>query len=247
VTTPSAPRTGPTGKRAVHIVLPAYNEAESIGSLLTSIRDTMDEHPMDYRVVIVDDGSRDRTADIVEEFARTMPILLLRHEVNQGLGATIRDGIVAATESAGEHDIIVTMDADDTHTPGLIPQMTGLIHEGYDVVVASRFQRGSRVYGVPPLRRLMTRGASVLMRLVFPTRGIRDYTCGYRAYRVTALRAAFARYGDRLFTQQGFQCMVDLLLRLRGLDLVFGEVPFVLRYDRKAGVSKMRVCLGIER
>ena len=228
-------------RRRVHIVLPAYNEAEGIGSLLTSVRDAMDEHPMDYQVITVDDGSRDRTAEIVEEFSHRMPVRLVRHPVNQGLGATIRDGLLAALDQADDRDIIITMDADDTHTPGLIYRMTRMVNEGYDVVVASRFQPGSRVYGVPAFRRLMTVGASLLMRAVFPTRGIRDYTCGYRAYRASALRAAFDRYQGNLVSQAGFQCMVDILLRMRRMDLVFGEVPFVLRYDRKGGDSKMKV------
>ena len=237
----SIARRSGVARRRVLIVLPAYNEEDGIGSLLTSVRDAMEEHPMDYQVITVDDGSRDRTAEIVEEFSHTMPVHLVRHQVNQGLGATIRDGLLAAMDHADDRDIIITMDADDTHTPGLIFRMTRMINEGYDVVVASRFQPGSRVYGVPVVRRVMTVGASWLMRTVFPTRGIRDYTCGYRAYRASALRAAFSRYGKQLVSQAGFQCMVDILLRLRQMDLVFGEVPFVLRYDRKGGESKMKV------
>jgi len=80
-----------------------------------------------------------------------------------------------------------------------------------------------------------------LMRIMFPTRGIRDYTCGYRAYRAEVLRAAYAKYGDQFVDQQGFQCMVDILLKLRRMSLIFGEVPMILRYDFKKGASKMRV------
>ena len=121
-------------RRAVHIVLPAYNEEANMLPLLTSLRDAMDEHPLDYRVIVVDDGSRDRTATIVQEFAGEMPVRLIQHPVNQGLGATLRDGLLAAVQDASDKDIIVTMDADDTHTPGLILRMTRMINEGYDVV-----------------------------------------------------------------------------------------------------------------
>lgn len=234
---------GPTTRlrRTVYIVLPAYDEEENMPRLLDSVRDAMADSPVRYQVVVVDDGSRDRTAAVAESFAREMPIALIRHPVNQGLGATIRDGVVAAIRRADERDIIVTMDADDTHTPGLILRMVRMISEGYDVVIASRYKPESRVYGVPLLRRAMSRGASVLMRLLFPIRGVKDYTCGFRAYRASVLRAAVDRYGDDFVNQEGFQCMVDILLRLRSLDLVFGEVPLLLRYDRKRGESKMRV------
>lgn len=227
--------------RAVYIVLPAYNEEVNMPPLLNSLRDAMEDGLVRYKVIVVDDGSRDRTAAIVEEFASEMPVRLVRHAVNMGLGGTIRDGLLEALSEADNRDIIVTMDADDTHTPGLILRMTRMISEGFDVVIASRYREGSRVYGVPVLRRLMSGGASWLMRLVFPIRGVRDFTCGFRAYRVSALRAAVSRYGDAFINQEGFQCMVDILLRLSSLDLVFGEVPFLLRYDRKGGESKMKV------
>lgn len=231
----------PHTRRTVRIVLPAYNEEENMAPLLSSIHEAMDEHPFAYTVIVVDDGSRDGTAAVVQEFAREMPVRLIQHETNMGLGTTLRDGLLAAVEEADDRDIIVTMDADDTHSPGLILRMTRMINEGYDVVVASRYRAESRVYGVSMLRRVMSRGASLLMRAVFPTQGIRDFTCGFRAYRASALRAAFARYGKDLVNQEGFQCMVDVLLRLRTMHLIFGEVPFLLRYDQKKGTSKMKV------
>jgi dolichol-phosphate mannosyltransferase len=169
-----------------------------------------------------------------------MPLVLLQHAKNQGLGATLRDGLKAALERSTDRDVIVTMDADATHPPGLILRMLQHVEEGFDVVIASRFQPGSRVFGVSPLRRLMTRGASLLLRALFPM-GVRDFTCGYRAYRAPIIAAAFRQYGDHFIDQAGFQCMLDVLLKLRHLDVVMGEVPMVLRYDRKAGASKMKV------
>lgn len=109
------------------------------------------------------------------------------------------------------------------------------------MVVASRYHPESRVRGVPLLRRTLSRSASLLMQALFPTPGLRDFTCGYRAYKASVLRAAVGRYRDAFMTQEGFQCMVDILLKLRSMHLVFGEAPLILRYDRKSGKSKMRV------
>jgi len=133
------------------------------------------------------------------------------------------------------------MDADNTHTPGLIGSMVRLIEEGSDVVIASRYQPGAQVWGVPFHRRRLSDGARLLFRLVFPIRGVRDYTCGYRAYRASLLKRAFDTLGDQFVSEQGFQCMVDILLKLRRMNAVFREVPMILRYDLKGGVSKMRV------
>jgi len=109
------------------------------------------------------------------------------------------------------------------------------------VVIASRYQPGSRVYGLSMNRRIVSLVASLLMRVLFPTPGVSDYTCGYRAYRAEALQQAYSQYGDTLVDQDGFQCMVDILLKLRKLPLIFGEVPLILRYDLKRGQSKMRM------
>ena len=228
-------------RRKVYVVLPVYNEEGKIGNLLDHIDEAMRDADIRYEVILVDDGSRDRTGGIVLERAAAMPITLMRHETNRGLGTTIRDGLFAAAEAAGDADIIITMDADDTHAPGLILRMIRMISEGHDVVIASRYREGSRCVGVPFHRQLLSRSASWLFRAVFPIQGVRDYTCGYRAYRARVVKDAFLRYGEEFLDQGGFQCMVDILLKLRRMHIIFGEVPFILRYDYKEGGSKMNV------
>ena len=225
----------------VLVVLPVFNEEANIGQLLASIDEFLGDSFLEYRVVAVDDGSADRSLHILQEHSLHQPMDVYRHPENQGLGATIRDGLYYAAKVAGDKDIVVTMDADETHTPGLMLRMVRMIREGHDVVIASRYQPGAVVRGLVLHRRLISWLASVLMRVVFPIAGVRDYTCGYRAYRADVLKAAMAKYGDRFVDQDGFQCMVDVLLKLRKMRLVFGEVPLVLRYDFKKGASKMRL------
>lgn len=231
----------------VIVVLPAYNEETDLGTLLERIDQAMADAGQQYQVIVVDDGSKDRTAEIAREYAQSMPVHLEQHIVNQGLGTTIRDGLKAAAERASDDDIIVAMDADNTHTPTLIRSMTQLVEEGNDVVIASRYQHGSYTRGVPWHRNFLSFGARVLFQVIFPVRGVRDYTCGFRAYRAPVLKEAFARYGDKFVSEQGFQCMVDILLKLRRMNVIFREVPMVLRYDFKGGVSKMRVARTVFR
>jgi dolichol-phosphate mannosyltransferase len=116
-----------------------------------------------------------------------------------------------------------------------------MIREGHDVVIASRYQPQSQTYGVPWVRRLTSYAGSLLIRCLFPTRGVRDFTCGYRTYRADVLRFAMRQYGDHFVDQDGFECMVDILLKLRRLRVIFGEVPIILRYDLKQSGSKMRL------
>ena len=223
----------------ITIVLPAYNEEESIGLLLSRISELMKKKHYPIKVIVVDDGSRDRTA---ENARNAMPdCVVISHETNRGLGEAIKTGLLAALSASDDKGIIVTMDSDDSHAPALIGRMVDKIDEGCDVVIASRYLPESRVIGVSPYRRLLSDGASFLFRVVFPIDGVRDYTCGYRAYRAAILREAFARWGDDFVNQAGFSVMVDILLKLSRLDVVFAEVPIILRYDRKPGASKMNV------
>ncbi len=229
-------------RQRIWLVLPAYNEEQSLPALLDNVEEAMLDSGLEYRVVIVDDGSRDRTAEIIREYAKRMPIHMEQHPVNMGLGATIRDGLLKAAELCSPRDVIVTMDADNSHAPGLIDRMARMVAEGNDVVIASRYREGSMTRGVPPLRLLFSSVAGLLFRVLLPIPGVRDYTCGFRAYRGSVMKEVAEKYGAAFFDQQGFQCMVDILLKLRrNRNLVFGEVPMILRYDRKEGASKMRV------
>ncbi len=140
----------------VWFVLPAYNEQEALPHLFDAIGQAMADFALPYEVVIVDDGSRDETANIIRKRALSMPVLFYQHTVNQGLGATIRDGLKLAAENCADNDVIITMDADNTHPPGLVMRMVRQIQEGYDVIIASRFREGARVVGVPFIRHFLS-------------------------------------------------------------------------------------------
>lgn len=225
----------------VFLALPAYNEQEALPELLERVGEAFADNQLPYEVIVVDDGSSDDTAQIVSQLSFQMPVHLVQHEVNQGLGPTIRDALKEAIDRAGERDIIVTMDADNTHPPGLIDRMVRMIHEGCDVVIASRFESGGRAVGVPIERHFLSLGARFIFTMLFPTRGVRDYTSGYRAYRASVIRQGFADHGDAFVGEKGFSCMADILLKLRKQGTLFGEAPLRLRYDQKGGASKMRV------
>ena len=231
----------------VFVVLPAYNEAACIEQLILDCVSALRESEENARFVVVDDGSADATSSIVERLAKDNPIELVRHPVNRGLGETIRDGLRFAAMHAAPSDIILTLDADGTHEPRYFDSLLKRVREGFDVVIASRYQPGSEIHGVPKHRLWMSDGAGVLFRVLLPIPGVKDYTCGFRAYRASVLKDAFAAMGDGFIDQAGFQCMADILLKLRRSKVRMSEVPFSLRYDLKAGASKMRVVRTVAR
>jgi dolichol-phosphate mannosyltransferase len=228
-------------ERNLFIVLPAYNEEADLPPLLDRIPAAMSGLPVNYRVIVVDDGSADRTLEIAREYAEKMPLDIVIHEQNMGLGATIRDGLKAGADRAGDNDLVVSLDADNSHSPELIADMLPLIDSGADVVIASRYQPGAEVRGLAWHREMLSLGVRWLFCIILPIKGVRDYSCGFRAYTGSTLKAAFDKHGDDLVSEEGFSCMVDILLKLRKMEITFAEVPMVLRYDLKDGASKMNV------
>ena len=229
------------------VALPAYNEEACLPPLLNSFSKLFAEHlELDGVVIVVDDGSSDRTAEVAEKWGKRLPVHLVRHERNKGLGEAIKTGLRTAVElSKSDRDVIVCMDADDTHPPRFIPSMLRKIESGADIVIASRYQRGSTQRGVPLRRQVLSWGALLVFSTFLRLPGVRDYTCGYRAYRVSLVKKGFARYGDGIIERSGFACTDELLVNLAALGARIREVPFALRYDRKVGESKIKLGLTV--
>ena len=223
------------------ILLPAYDEAPCIGTLLSRIKAVMETQALDYRVLVVNDGSRDGTLKVARKYVDQMPLEVLNHRINRGLWETVRDGFEWAAEHCKPDDIIVRMDADDTHDPKHIPAMVVKIKEGYDVVIASRFQPGGGMEGLDAYRTFVSRSANLVMKLFFPIKGVREYSCGYRAYRAEIVQDAIRIFGNSFIDLKGvgFTCTLEKLIKFRMMGARFAEVPFVLRYDQKLSESKM--------
>jgi len=230
-----------TGTRRVLIGLPAYNEEIALPRLLARIERLIKSSPAAITVVLYNDGSTDATLAIAGEWHRRLPLVTLDGVINKGLGAGLRALVEYAVGTAGDDNVLVVMDCDDTHDPSQIDDMLRRLAEGADVVIGSRYVRGALVQGVPHLRRVTALGAAALFKLIHPVRGVWDYTCGYRAYRVGILKKASSRFGGGLIAESGFACMVELLLKLNALNCRFAEIPLQLRYDQKPTDSKMGV------
>jgi dolichol-phosphate mannosyltransferase len=222
-----------------HVVLPAFDEEGSLPSLLARLALTARTE----RLVawVIDDGSSDRTAEIASVGVAGLDVRLVSHPQNLGLGQAVQSGIRAVLAAADPDDFVVVMDADDTHDPGMIRTLHDGLDAGADVVICSRFVDGGDDSTAPPFRRMLSRGAAVTFRTALRVEGVHDFTSGFRAYRVSLLARAAKHWGERLIEEQGFACMVELLLKLRHCNPVIAEVPLVLQYDRKQGASKLRL------
>jgi dolichol-phosphate mannosyltransferase len=229
----------------IYVLLPAWNEERTIRSTLLALWRTMSDRESEYRAVLVNDGSTDRTVAEAEAAVResggALPLTVIGHETNRGLGAGLCTGLYWCIDHAADGDVVVTLDADNTHPPATIPALVEKIGEGYDIAIASRYCATSKVRGVPGHRLMLSDGARVLFRTLYPIPGVRDYTCCFRAFRVSLLRRARTLYGDSLCTAPGFEAVMDLLLCLAALEPRVAEIGFTLDYGDRVGFSKMKV------
>jgi dolichol-phosphate mannosyltransferase len=225
----------------IWIVLPAYNEEASLPKLLPKIDGTMRELGFDYRIVVVDDGSSDRTAAILEQCGKSLPLEVVTHPLNRGLGETERDGFEFVAARCGPDDLIVRVEGDDTHDPQYIVKLIAKLNEGFDVANTSRFQPGGAQFGVSAYRAFISRCANVFMSVVFPIPNVRDFSCGFRAYRAQVVSDAVAVFGNDFVQLRGlgFTSTLEMVVKLHLLGCRCAEIPFVLRYDQKESSSKM--------
>lgn len=223
------------------VLLPAYNEEDSLPRLLPKIKTTLENFGEDYRILVCNDGSRDKTQEMLEDYAKTLPIEIIRHKINRGLGESSRDLFERASELTKPGDVIVRLDCDDTHEPEFIPSIVAKVREGYDVVIASRFAPGGGQLGVNAYRAFISRGANLFMKVFFPIKGLREYSCGFRGYNAAKIQEAIGFFGNNFIQLKGlgFTCTLEKLVKLKLIGARFGEVPFVLRYDQKQSASKM--------
>ena len=226
----------------IHVVLPAYNEAESLPNLLTRFSNLPDDQRSNLNIHVINDGSADNTRDVAQRPYPGLTVDVVDHSRNMGLGQAVQTGIRTVTEIASPDDLMVLMDADDTHDPELVKDLVAAIEAGADIAIASRFVPGGDDSTAPFFRRLLSRGAAYCFRAALPVdRTVRDFTSGFRAYRVSLLRRASEHWGERLIEERGFACMVELLMKLRYCKPVVTEVPMYLEYDRKQGASKIKI------
>lgn len=227
------------------VVVPCFNEEENIEKLKTEffpvveqlIGSSVDGGKIDpIEVVFVDDGSSDGTNNALQSTFGSMShpsiaVKFAQHEANRGLGAAVRTGFGVVTG-----DIIVTVDSDGTYHFSTIPSLLELLNGKVAIVTASPYHPKGEVVGVPGYRLILSRGSSLLYRILLDWK-IHTYTALYRAYRREVIDQIPFAADDFL---SGTELMVKAILK--GYQVA--EFPAAL-HRRKFGVSKAKIAKTI--
>ena len=217
------------------VVIPTYNESENIERMLQRVHDCLPE----AGVLVVDDGSPDGTADLVEAAASGYPdVHLLRRRGKSGLGSAYRAGFAWGLERG--YDAFVEIDADFSHDPAALPQVVAPLAEGFDVSIGSRYVEGGSIPNWAWHRHLLSRGGNIYASVVLGL-GVADSTAGYRCYSARILRQLDL---DRI-RAEGYGFQIEMTYRSKQHGAAITEVPISF-VERAAGESKMSSFIVVE-
>jgi dolichyl-phosphate beta-glucosyltransferase len=197
------------------VVIPAYNEESRLPPTIKEIHRFLVHRSYDAEILVVDDGSRDRTRAVAKEAEAVCPSLrVLGYPKNRGKGFAVKTGVLAATR-----DAILFSDADLSTPIEELDRLWSWMDRGYDVVVASRSRHSSDVVVRQPFyREYMGRTFNMIVSMI-AVRGIRDTQCGFKLFRRDAAHRIFSRLAT-----DGFAFDVEALLRARKSGLRIAEV-----------------------
>ena len=225
----------------LHICIPVYNEAPTVGVLLWRIRSVFQEFSREYQVTVYDDASTAATAETLAPYARVLPLTVLRGERRVGyasaLDALLRNA--ARKTRYPRRDAAVVMQADFTDQPEHLPELVKRFEGGADVVVAEQAREHGRT--APPPVRQLRRVAPWVLRPFVSVPGVRDPLGAFRLYRVSVLRDLVKEAGDApLVSADGWGANVELLLRASRAARRVETVELAPRYDLRARESRVR-------
>jgi len=205
------------------VIIPTYKEEANIAAIIREVDGVFSQNAISGEILVVDDNSPDRTAEIVREFQQTKPnVSLVVRKEDPGLSQSVVEGFRKA-----QSDIFLVIDADLSHPPGHIPQMLAEIRAGSDVVIGSRYMEGGGIQKWPLKRRIISLGATFLGRLLFPE--IHDPVSGFFAVKKSVVEGAGLR-------PRGYKILLEILGK--GHWTTAKEIPFEF-VDRAVGSSKL--------
>jgi dolichol-phosphate mannosyltransferase len=213
--------------RASLVVIPTYNEAESIGQILSALK------PLDCDVLVIDDGSPDGTAKIVRELG----VEVIERSSKFGLGSAYRMGFSIAIDRG--YTYIIQMDADGSHQVSDLEKMMNWIGSA-DVIIGSRWVKDGGIANWSKFRQLISKSANIYANALLSL-GIKDTTSGFRIYTSALLR----KMEISTIRSEGYCFQIEMTRRAIARGALVGEIPITF-IERAYGVSKMSFTIALE-
>ena len=231
------------------ILIPVLNESGNIPGLVDALGSLAArlKNEFDVCILLVDDGSQDNTSQLAKQLTIESGIQLnvLRHETNRGPGKAFATGFRHLSSLVKEDDLVLTMEGDNTSRIELVQQMLVRLAEGFDVVFASPYTYGGKIINTSTYRIFLSSVANLFIKELLGIHGILTVSSFFRLYRVPALKKLQATYGPEIVERSGFECMVEMTMKMVNLQITISEVPMVLDTHARVGKSRMKIAKTI--
>ncbi|MDO8495211.1 MAG: glycosyltransferase family 2 protein [bacterium] len=210
------------------VIIPAYNESKRIGKTLQSVHDFLSKQSYDYEILVVNDGSKDNTGEVVQGLtAQIANLRLIDNKENQGKGGVVRQGMLQA-----QGEIRLFMDADNSTTVDQITNFLPYFKEGYDIVIGSRRVKGAVIAVKQPWVRDFLGGVFRFVVHTIVPLGVKDSQAGFKAFSAKATESIFPA---QTITRWAFD--VEILAIARKLKLKIKETPIHWINDTESHVK----------
>ncbi len=214
------------GNPQLSVIIPAYNESRYIAGTVQSLIHYLKPRYPSFEIIVVDDGSRDGTSEVLEATSLSLPVncsvQILRNEINQGKGYSIQRGMEASRGA-----VVLFMDADLAYDLSIIDLIVETINNGADIAIGSRCVTGSQIQSeIPFVRNLSGKIFNLLVQLLLFS-GIPDTQCGVKGFSRNTAKTIFPRQ-----TMRRFSFDVEVIFIARELGLCMVQVPVKLSYYR---------------
>jgi len=215
----------------ISIVIPAYNEEKRIGKTLERVYEYFKKKKTEFEIIVVDDGSNDRTVEIVEKFSSDKKeIRILKHEKNMGKGKAVKTGILDA-----KGNLILFTDADLSTPIEEFEKLKKKIENGYDIAIGSRALKGSKIVIPQPFyRRIIGRIFPLLVRLIV-IKDFKDTQCGFKLFKKEVAKKIFSQ-----LKTEGFAFDVEVLARGKKENFKIAEVGVLWYNSPESKVSILK-------
>lgn len=228
----------------IYILIPTYNDSENFDTLFKNIKKSLPN--LQYKIIIVNDGSTDNTGQVLKKLSKKHTVFPIGYKKNQGPGFAFKYGFNYLIPRLKNQDVVITMESDNTADFSVIKKMLKKTIK-FDVVLASPLRKGGNLIGMDFSRIFLSYVAGFLDILVFRIIGVRTYSSFFRIYKASILQKLKNTYNDKFITENGFTCVLEILIKLSKLNARITEVSATIDWTNRKGKSKMKIVKTIER
>jgi len=231
----------------IKIIFCALNEAQNLKKLLVNLAHELQTLQRDFEIIACLDGSNDESLQILQDFQKFYPVKILPLKNQRGLGLAYKRLFVDVIENSAADDLLISLDADNTHDPEQIPAMLEYFESNsLDLLIASRFCNKSIMEDFPPHRKFISKATAFLLQNLFAVKKIsgeklEDFTSGYRIYNIEKLKELFKIQKDNFISEPEFTYTCELVIKLSRINSRIDEVAISYDYGKKIGKSKLRI------